>query len=388
MSRLDLGSLIVGILVIGFTFNPQVLYCLSRLYRIVRSILRPSGARCELLLWRDFNPGKLHCHSGSLGAHHCTHCTTAASHEKSTSCWTSTLALAFNNAWNSPTRKRWAPKPEVLPVEEDFVRTEAKVILAYFLVTARVNFFAEEMLGSRMEYVELMETEKIVLAHLGKAQRVLDLTKTEVENILDGWPPFYRESFTTVEGHVLNSPIATFDHVRRPAWIVAIGLGRVQPTDVYVDRSEMKDKALFHYALHRLCKVIKDVFSQEWPGNSTVTKLISELDRMTSHGPSAEAVYDWKTDDQNTVAYPMPESMKPLTAEQCRSLLRVFGDMSMTPPDKSVINEALGACLERVKIGAWIANKYVTGVDRRLKIPASLQGDRTIYVQSCSTSAL
>jgi hypothetical protein len=73
-------------------------------------------------------------------------------------------------------------------------------VLAYFVSTARVNRFADELLGSRLDYVELREEKGLVLAHVGRAQRVLDLTKDEVDKILDGWPPFYRKTFMSIEG--------------------------------------------------------------------------------------------------------------------------------------------------------------------------------------------
>lgn len=67
-ARNDLGSLIVAILVIAFTFNPQVVQFLAWLHRLLRSLLTPSSTRCELLLWRDFKPGQLHCHSAPPAA--------------------------------------------------------------------------------------------------------------------------------------------------------------------------------------------------------------------------------------------------------------------------------------------------------------------------------
>jgi hypothetical protein len=383
-ARIDLGSLIVAILVLAFTFNPQVVRFLSWINRLIRSWIKPSSTRCEQLLWRDIQPGDLHTHSGSGGGTKCTRCTLAASHTETDCCWATTLAVTFNNAWDNKTRKKWSKKPKSLPLDQDFIRTEAKVILAYFLTTARINMFSEELLGSRLDYIDLQQDHGLIIAHLGRAQRILELTKQDVERILGGWPPFYRETFRTIEGHTLTSPLTSFDHIRRPAWIVAIGLGTVQPTDVYVDSMQDSDRSLFTLPILRIKSVLENVFAQEWRGNSTVAAALTNWENMYTHGPSNgdDYMHTWKTDEALTVTYPDAGSVDALSVEQCEALMRVFDEMKITQGDKAIIDPVLGACLVRVLLGMQIALRY-TSTNRVLKVPPLLHGDRVIYLRGC-----
>lgn len=379
----NLGSLIVAIVAITFTFNPQVIQFFKWLHRLLRSFLNPSSTRCNLFLWRDFKPGQLHCHSGAGHGSRCTHCATASTHAESERCWTSTVALAFNNAWDAGGRKKWAKKPEALPLSENFVRTEAKVVLAYFVCTARVKRFAAEQLGSRMDYVELRQEKGLVLAHVGPAQRMLDLTKDELDKILDGWPPFYRKTFTSIEGHLLENPLTSFDQVRRPGWIVAIGLGTVQPTDVFIDAGATPGRRLFEYTIQRVKKVLQDQFLPRWGESATVKAAIKDVEDKTEHGASENAPdWMWKEAGTNTVAYPDAQRLAALTQEQCETLMRVFGQMAISPKDQAIIDPVLDECMTRVTLGVHIALKY-TSTDRVLNVPPLLQGDRVIYLRDC-----
>jgi hypothetical protein len=382
-ARIDLGSLIVAILVLGFTFNPQVIKLFSWIHRLIRSWINPSSTRCEQLLWRDVQPGDLHTHSGSGGGTKCTRCTLAAAHTESDRCWATTLALTFNNAWDNKARKKWSRKPTSLPLNQDFIRTEAKVILAYFLTTARINMYSEELLGSRLDYVDIQQDHGHIIAHLGRAQRILQLTKQDIERILDGWPPFYREQFQTIEGHTLSHPLTSFDHIRRPAWIVAIGLGTVQPTDVYVDSMKDGARSLFTVPLSRIKTVLENVFAQEWKGHAEVAAALGEWENMMTHGPSGGDIsYTWKTDEAMTVTYPEAGSVQALSVEQCEALMRVFDQMKITQGDKAIIDAVLGACLKRVILGMQIALRY-TSTNRVLKVPPLLHGDKVIYLRGC-----
>jgi hypothetical protein len=281
--------------------------------------------------------------------------------------------------WNGQGSEKWAKKPAGLPLDKHFVLTEAKVILAYFLLTARLNWFIDEVLGSRLDYLELSEENGVVLAHLGPAHRVLDLTKDEVDKILDGWPPFYRETFTSLEGHVLMSPLKTFDQVRRPAWIVAIGLGQVQPADVYIQRP---GKSLFFYAMDRVLKVLHDQFKTEWGGNVAVDKTIEDIRDMRTKGASASN-NRWKAHGSSTLSYEQNPPLSALAQKQCEALMRVFNDINITREDKAIIDMSLEACLARVSLGVYIVLKYEPA-GRQIPIPPLLQGDKLIYLRDCT----
>jgi hypothetical protein len=181
----------------------------------------------------------------------------------------------------------------------------------------------------------------------------------------------------------LESPLKSFDQVRRPGWIVAIGLGTLQPTDMFVDRADEPAKTLFGYAIRRVTKVLQDQFLVEWGGNAAVKKAIENVERMVKHGPSeVTGNWTWKADETDMVAYLGSQTVTELTKEQCEALMRVFGQMAITQRDKAIINPALEACMARVSLGVQVALKY-TSTDRVLKVPPLLQGLRAIYLRDC-----
>jgi hypothetical protein len=129
----------------------------------------------------------------------------------------------------------------------------------------------------------------------------------------------------------LESPLKSFDQVRRPGWIVAIGLCTVQPTDVFVDRTDEPAKTLFGYAIRRVTKVLQDQFLVEWGGNAAVKKAIENVERMVKHGPSeVTGNWTWKADETDMVAYLGSQTVMELTKEQCEALMRVFKQMAIT----------------------------------------------------------
>jgi len=50
------------------------------------------------------------------------------------------------------------------------------------------------------------------------------LTKFDIGQILEGYPPFYRRVFTTAGGITLEHPITNTDLVGRGAWVLAVGM--------------------------------------------------------------------------------------------------------------------------------------------------------------------
>ncbi|KAK5947938.1 hypothetical protein OHC33_011043 [Knufia fluminis] len=212
---------------------------------------------------------------------------------------------------------------------------------------------------------------------------MIDLTKEEVERIFAGWPPFYRKTFSSHEGHVLESPLTIFDHVRRPGWIVAIGLGRVQPSDVFVDNTRDKSHSLFGFAIRRVVRVLEVHFENEWRGNTELSEARASIETMMSHGQSAENVLGGsELADSDTVSYPKLKDISDLTKTQCEALMRVFNNMVISADDKAIIDPVLGICMHRVIIGVAVALKY-SSAERILRIPPILRGDKVVYLRSC-----
>lgn len=382
MASLNLASFVIGVLGLVFLFNPQVAWGMNWVHRSLRSLLTPKDLKVESLLWRDAS-GPLHSHSGQGNI--CTYCTQSKTHAGSKRCWHTTIALVFNNCWDASGDRTTVPKPSHLPLSESFLRTDARFVLAYFLCTARINSFQSEMLGSSLHYIDIQEQHGLIIAHLGRAERVLELTREEVERILAGWPPFYRQSFLSHEGHLLESPLTVFDHLRRPGWIVAIGLGRVQPTDVFVDNSTDKETSLFGYAILRVQRMLEVVLEDEWPGHSELAKGREVLRTMMRYGPTPTRLLEnSELAESQIIPYPKRETIHDLIKAQCQSLMRVFHVMSVSTDDRNTIEPVMGICIHRVLLGVAVAKTYASN-NRVIKIPPVLQGDKIVYLRDCQS---
>lgn len=378
----DVGTLVIAVFGLLVTFNPQVVRLIRWTHLKVRSWLTPGDLVCESFSWQNFN-GLIHSHQFSNNPSQCTLCLALFAHTESKSCWTQTLELAFNSIWVSPGSRIYVRKPAQLPLSETFLRVDGRMVLAYFFVTARIHEFKQEMLSSSLQYIDLSASDGIIVAHLGRASKLIELTKDEIEHILEGWPPFYRQTFETNEGYRLPSPIQTFDDVRRPAWIVAIGLGRVQPTDLFVDNSKDEGNGLFNFALQRVQHVLDVEFEKVWPRSQELDRVRRAVKNMRKYGRSIEQEWlDLEDRGPRTVAYPERHNIVPLSQEQCEALLRVFQRMSVSAIDRSIIDPALETCLHRVAVGVVVALGYRP--ERRIvDIPHELQGDRTVYLRGC-----
>jgi hypothetical protein len=299
-------------------------------------------------------------------------------------CWRNTICLVFNGAWTSITRTSRCEKPFELDLKTPYLKTSARVVLAYFFCTVQCDNFREEMLGCSFEYVNKKHGSDRTICHLGHPDRILSLTKEEMSRILEGWPPFYRKTFESAEGHRLDSPLTTYYHARRPGWIVAIGLGRVQPTGVYVDAQGSGRPSVFCLAIERVERVLKTQFEPKWPYDPNVKATVEEIRHMIEYGPpdgyeshnmAHRGVYE-------TVGY--PNQVPYLTEEQCKVVLRVFNDMDMNQEQKEKLEPNLKAVLSRVSLGVAIALCYYKSHRRQVVIPHFLQGDKVVYLRDCA----
>ena len=74
--------------------------------------------------------------------------------------------------------------------------------------------------------LELREHEVVLVAHVKDEHQPLnwDFTKSEVEKIMSGYPPWYRQRVALPHGPVISFPIESESDVLRGGWIVALGL--------------------------------------------------------------------------------------------------------------------------------------------------------------------
>ncbi|MCJ1472236.1 hypothetical protein MMC13_000883 [Lambiella insularis] len=369
MAAWDLASVIVAIIALVVAINPQIWVLCTRLYRKFLTWKDPDKGTCQQLYWDDIR-NNLHNHFWPGGQGPCRQCTSALwRHANVKLCSQKTLMLVFNNL-NS--RKGPIKKPEQLPLAVSFVQTEPRVLLAYLIATVRCNNF------ELSSYLQIQKQDNLIVCHLELPNRILDLTKNEIERMLDGWPPFYREFFTSPEGHALRSPMTRYEHLKRPGWIMAVGMGLIQPADICLD------PAPFKLPCDRVGTILRETFLVAWPNDADVLNAINSVHEIQDKGSTRyPSGYERETiTSPYTVQY--PSTTVHLSQEQCEVAMQVLNTMSISGSQKPVMEPNLKEILRRLLFGFAAVLDYSTrSCKRELIIPEPLRGEKVIYVRDC-----
>jgi hypothetical protein len=93
-----------------------------------------------------------------------------------------------------------------------------------------------------------------------KASIRRNLTKAEVEMLLKGYPPWYRETIPTEYGFNIWSPIHSEVDLRRGGWVLAIGMSKIEPMPIYVDPGSERITRPYVQATNRVLQVLRETF--------------------------------------------------------------------------------------------------------------------------------
>ncbi len=372
MAQWELGSTVVALIAVLIAINPLLAKCLSALYGKYTVWRFPDRAMCKQLLWADIQ-NHVHNHIGNRSQIFCDRCLLSVwQHENVRLCWEKTAAFVFNNL---KTRTHYRKKPFQLPLGSSFLRTEARVVLAYLIVTVRCSNFKIE------QYLDCRRLGDLAICHLRHPNRVMTLKKEEIDRILEGWPPFYRKSFISSEGHALEYPLTRYELCRRPGWIVAVGLGCIQPTDICVD------SGIFQLPCDRVKTMLSDVFLKVWPGDLDIKEAIEMIGAIKKTGSMAypEGFEDAGSAEPYTISY--PKTLPHLTKEECLVTMQVFNDMRIDDGQKRILEPALRKVLSRVCIGFAAVTSYRGTINKRLLVvPDLLRGEnKIVYLRDCWT---
>lgn len=103
-----------------------------------------------------------------------------------------------------------------------YIRVDEKVLKAFILMTH--ERYASDYEEAKM--VHFKEVDGILMGHLTvkSAHSLLLRTKSEIEMILQGYPPFYLESLRIPDTAEVPNPLPSSRDTKRGGWIVGIGL--------------------------------------------------------------------------------------------------------------------------------------------------------------------
>ncbi|KAI0131659.1 hypothetical protein F4776DRAFT_671640 [Hypoxylon sp. NC0597] len=276
---------------------PYIIKALKFLYEYLRRRRR----RYVCLQWADIPQGRVYqCASQSAWHHSCFH--VEKPHLPGNECWesASSLGSCFNRAWEiSKRRPRYAKSiPEALPVGSQFLCTDARTVLAFAMCTVdkkkSLYWHARSLSfdNSRIEYETLRDGTAVVHIQGSIQHQHSDkLTKVELQRLLSGYPPWYRETFVTRANIELPFPISSERDIGRAGWIIAVGLmccgaNSNRPLALYRSPDEPENPKwrqngrMFRQAVARCRDHIQENIAPHFPGSQDVIDAIVALNHM------------------------------------------------------------------------------------------------------------
>ena len=368
---------VVSALYLPFVLSPTAA---TALYRAGRSLARwvwPASALCERLLWEDVPDGLIHDCSATANA--CSH---SELHRSSKGCWEETLAKVFSRGWISSSRRnQMVPKPSELDLNQQYLCTDAKTILAFIVCSMsdkgleKPSYF-QDGLQFGDSSIEIKENN-VLVAHLkGTVHR--NLTKKTIEGILAGYPPWYRESLTMPHGPVVPYPILSRDDIFRAGWVIAVGLGENPPLPLVLSHEKLNDKPI-----KRVWEILEHKLKPHFSTDTNIEAACEAVDFM------------WKRQTASGVDMFLTKDLErhwrqasPLNDHECIFAMAVFNDYSkLTERDKERLKPILLPVICTAIRGSYTVVRRLRRGPNTLFIPNCLRDPgRLVFLRDCSSS--
>jgi hypothetical protein len=226
-ARWDIAAVVVALMAMFVSVSPTAMSFLEIAIRRLNSLIWPARGHCRRFVWGDVQDGQLHL----CNPQGCSHVNGRATRLHSiTSCWDQTLGQVFNRAWyfmnaDSNATKYVTKKPHQLALSEEYIQTDIQTLKAFLLLTTDVCRTCETV--DAITLLEIQRSRGLVSIHLptsGPMPTNTQFTKFEIDRIIEGYPPFYREHFTTTGGIIIPSPMTKTEHIPRGAWVLSVGM--------------------------------------------------------------------------------------------------------------------------------------------------------------------
>ncbi|KAI2630747.1 hypothetical protein GGR54DRAFT_167462 [Hypoxylon sp. NC1633] len=378
---------------------------LVKLAKAAYIAIRGRYQRRVRLQWQDIPQGRVHqCSSQGVWYSTCSHHT--AQHRQDKECWKSSASLAscFTRAWEISTRKPQYVTliPDGLPPESRFLCTDARTVLAFALCTAgkvkSLDWHPQTLSfdSTRIE-CETLLNKKTTVAHLRgtfQSERCQMLTKATLERMLSGYPPWYRETYTTRAKIDVPFPIASESDIPRGGWIIAVGLTDLdlehqKPLALYRSPDEPDAPAFrqngraFRYAVARCRDHIRSNIAPHFPQNSDVADALRALDWLveTSTGSGMPEGGLGRSPGHASRALPH------LRFSDCRFVCDSFnGYAALDDVARTRLEPILFPAMAAAVHGAYEVVQYLKDRGVELKVPPLLLPlDREVWLRDCVT---
>jgi hypothetical protein len=179
-------------------------------------------------------------------------------------------------------------KPDILPLNRNYVCSDTRTILAFILCTVDHKpwksyrpsvIWSPEDLRFDSTHINIMELgDGTLVAHLEGSFKN-NLTKGDIEGLLAGYPPWYRELVHMPHGPSIPHPIVSLDDINRAGWVVAVGLSDVEPLSAIPRDGELVGKPI-----QRTYDIIKERLLPAYPNDINVKSAKEAVRHLVRRG--------------------------------------------------------------------------------------------------------
>jgi hypothetical protein len=370
MAQWDLAAVLLALMALALTDTGWKV--ISSIALHLGRCVWPDHARCDQLSWNDIPDGQLH--DPYIRDH---------AHNRTQRLWGTTIGNVFNRARVSHFRHPiLVKKPEQLDFRKRFLRTDIDTILAFIMLTVGKEK-RSDWDTSRLHFgdtrVSFEECQGVLVVHPRGTIRsdCVSLTKREVQLMLQGYPPFYREIVTLAHGPYVPHPIRNEQDIERGGWIIAVGFhDKCHPLALYTLPNQAEDLGNsyfersnggpFRNAIKRVLDVLKDVMLPIFPDDS-VRNVIRAVNYMVVHRTGSGV-----PDSDVPV-----DSFDQLTGQQCSIAMKIFNDLRpLKAEEEKRLRPVLLPVLRAAFLGSFIVTQYLKDIGVQLILPKLLEDHR------------
>ncbi|KDR79442.1 hypothetical protein GALMADRAFT_137274 [Galerina marginata CBS 339.88] len=339
----------------------------------------------------------------SLGVHFIIALALGASehsqHVPGKKCWNGT----FDNFFNGTKQRRTIKKPPKLPLRQSFLCVDKKVIEAFILLTVDDELWPKIVhkpppkfhFGTLEIIPEVHKASGEILVHVTSTPNphpARNLTVKEINCLLRGYPPYYREYLDCYNQRV-PSPIRNDADVYRGGWIIGVGLSSTTPVPLYFDtfRAPTEDRGtVFWKAITRVKTIVENNIKPLFPDERVARNIqatINGLDYLIKEKTISGLTHTLQYSDM--AGY----TARNLTQNECATVIRIFNDsprldeagLARLKDELSpMLLEVLAAALD----GARTCVDYVRNPGRELDrmMPDILAQAERVFLRGCEDS--
>lgn len=292
---------------------------LGPIYRKIHAKIKPlfhRGYRCDVIRWDDLHDRKIalvpslisiSSTTSELGSLTADSATPFAARRQ-----LSDLDLFLSRVWRA-TPHPITPRPSYLPPDKNFLCLDLDTLVVALLVDGTIQLGSkhDKYLPGQTSFSISYGTVRgrfylvtphpstsasstavapYITAHLTNFPHhdyirpsLRGLTKTDLLLIAQGYPPFYRKTFTAKSGAAVRHPVKEMRDIHRGAWLVAIGFSVDPPLVVYNSRKMSAYAEACGRVLHTLTR-LRGLYKEHAVFGEMLEVAVKGVTRMNGNG--------------------------------------------------------------------------------------------------------